>query len=237
MKKALMMPVLAGVLLAAACGEDGPTGEDTTARVRFFNATTGMAGSGGFTANGLFAAGSALAYGQSSQSCATVDAGSTSFGFGAADAGGTALTGAALATLDNQTTTAAGDVTVVAAGPAASPTLFLLDNTFSGPLATNQAAVRFVNLAPQAPLLFNVFIGVLGSGGTMAAPNIAVGAPTGYATVTSGSNPFTILNGHNIVISGNAATLNLAAGTVNTVAIVPGATAGSYQLITIPRCS
>jgi hypothetical protein len=71
----------------------------------------------------------------------------------------------------------------------------------------------------------------------MAAPNIAVGAPTGYATVTSGSNAFTILNGHNIVISGNAATLVLPAGSVNTVAIVPGATAGSYQLVNIPRCS
>jgi len=237
MKKVLIMPVLAAVLVAAACGEDGPTGEDTTASVRFFNATTGMTGSGGFTTDGQFAAGSALAYGQSTQSCATVDAGSASFGFGAADAGGTALSGAALATLDDQTMTAGGDVTVVAAGPAAGPTLFLLDNTFPGPLATNQAAVRFVNLAPEAPLLFNVFLGVLGSGGTMAAPNIAVGAPTGYATVTSGSNAFTILNGHNIVISGNAATLVLPAGSVNTVAIVPGATAGSYQLVNIPRCS
>ena len=238
MKMGSVMPVVAAVLLVAACGEDGgPTDVDTAASVRFFNATTGMTGSGGFTANGQFAAGSALAFGQSTQACSTVEAGSASFGFGAADAGGAALSGDALATLDNQAMTAGEDVTVVAAGPAAGPTLFLLSNNFSGTLASNQAAVRFVNLAPEAPLLFNVFTGVLGSGGTMTAPNIAVGAPTAFDTVTSGSNAFTILNGHNIVIQGSAATLNLPAGTVNTIAIVPGTVAGSYQLVNIPRCS
>jgi hypothetical protein len=79
MKKVLIMPVLAAALIATACGEDGgPTTVDTRARVRFFNATTGMTGSGGFTTNGQFAAGSALAFGQSTQTCSRVDAGSTS---------------------------------------------------------------------------------------------------------------------------------------------------------------
>ncbi len=79
MKSVVVMPLLAAALFAAACGGDGdPTAVDTTARVRFFNATTGMAGSGGFTTNGQFATGSALAFGQSTQACATVNAGSTS---------------------------------------------------------------------------------------------------------------------------------------------------------------
>jgi hypothetical protein len=232
------MPVLVAVLFAAACGEDGgPAAVGPTARVRFFNATTGMTGGGGFTTNGQFATGAALAFGQSTQTCATVDAGSTSFGFGAANAGGTGLSGNALATLGNQSITAGGNFTAVATGPATSPTLFLLDNNFSGSLATNQAAVRFVNLAPGTANPFNVLTGAIGSGPTtVTATNIAVGSPTPFNTVTSGSNAFTILNGHDIAISGSAATLNLQAGTVNTIAIVPDPTSGGFRLINIPRC-
>ena len=237
MSKVLFAPALGALLLAAACGEDGgPTDPDSAASVRFFNATTGMTGEGGFTTNGQFAAGSAVAFGQATQSCSLIAEGATSLGFGAANAGGTGLAGDALATLDDQAMTAGGKFTVVAAGPAASPALFLLDDTYAGSLASNQAAVRFVNLSPEAPLLFNVFTGVLGAGGTMMAPSIEVGAPTAFKAVTSGSNAFTILNGHNVVIEGAAATLTLQAGTVNTVAIVPN-TSGGYQLVTIPRCS
>jgi hypothetical protein len=70
-----------------------------------------------------------------------------------------------------------------------------------------------VNLAPGTGTpanTFVVFTGVLGSGGTLTATNIEVGSPTTFNTVASGSNAFTILNGHNIVISGSAATLQLA---------------------------
>jgi hypothetical protein len=83
---------------------------------------------------------------------------------------------------------------------------------------------------------FVVFTGTLGSGGTLTATNIEVGAPTPFNIVTSGSNAFTILHGHNIVISGSAATLNLQGGTVNTIATVPS-TSGGLQLINLPRCS
>jgi len=237
MKKVLVLPVFVGVLCAAACGGDSdPTSPGPTARVRFFNATTGMTGSGGFTTNGQFATGSALAFGQSTQTCATVSAGSTSFGFGATTSGGTGLSGNALATLNSRSITAGGNYTVVATGSATSPTLFLLDNTISGSLGTNQAAVRFVNLAPGTANPFTVFTGVLGAGGTMIATDIAVGSPTTFNTVTSGSNAFTILNGHDIVISGSAATLNLSGGSVNTLAIVPN-TSDGFQLINLPRCA
>jgi hypothetical protein len=242
MKRVLITPVLAAVLFAAACGEDGDstTGPATgpTADVRFFNATTGMTGSAGFTTNGQFASGSSVASGQSTPSCAKVTVGSTSFGFGAANAGGTALSGNALATLNDQSITAGGNYTVVATGSATSPQLFLLDNNFSGSLGSNQAAVRFVNLAPGAPLPFNVLKGTLGSGPTtVVGTGLAVGAPTTFAAVTSGANAYTVLNGHNTAISGSAATLNLQAGTVSTVAIVRGTAPDSYQLIGIPRCS
>ena len=198
MKKVLNIPLLGAVLFTAACGGgDGPTDIDTTPRVRFFNATTGMTGSGGFTTNGQFATGSALAFGQSTQACATVNAGSTSFGFGAANAGGTGLSGNPLAALNNQSITAGGNYTVVATGSATSPTLFLLDNTISGSLGTNQAAVRFVNLAPGTGTTANTFVvftGTIGAGGTITAIDIAVGSPTTFNTVASGPNAFTILN-------------------------------------------
>jgi hypothetical protein len=237
------MPALTAVLLAAACGEDGgstgvvPTPPGQTASVRFFNATTGMSGSGGFTTNGQFATGSALASGQAMPTCAAVTPGSTSFGFGAANTGGTGLSGNALATLNGQSLPAGGNFTVAATGAATSPTLFLLDNNFPGSLGSNQAAVRFVNLAPGAPLPFNVLKGTLGSGPTtVVEAGLAVGAPTTFAAVTSGANAYTVLNGHNTAISGSAATLNLQAGTVSTVAIVRGTAPDSYQLISIPRC-
>ena len=239
MKRVSVRPVLSALLLAAGCG-DGPTDVDTAASARFFNATADMAGNGGFTANGQFAAGSALAFGQSSGTCSTVAAGATSFGFGAANTAGTGLSGDALATLNDQSIPAAGNFTVVATGSAASPALFLLSNDFSTSLATDQAAVRFVNLAPgtgETANIFNVLTGTIGSGPTtVTATGLAVGAPSAFRTVASGSTAFSILNGHAVAISGSAATLDLQGGSVNTIAIVPEPASGSVQLINIPRC-
>jgi hypothetical protein len=227
------------VLLAAACGEEsGPS--ETEASVRFFNATTDMAGNGGFTANGQFAAGSALAFGQSSQACSTVEAGVASFGFGAANTDGTGLSGDALATLGDQSLTATGNFTVVAAGSAASPALFLVSNDFSAALGSDEAAVRFVNLAPgtdETANIFNVLTGTVGNGSTtVAATGLAAGAPSPFRIVPSGSTAFSLLNGHSVALTGSAATLDLQPGTVNTIAIVPDPASGSFQLIEVPRC-
>lgn len=241
MKQVRAMPALAMVLLAAACGGDGPTDVDTAASVRFFNATTDMAGSGAFTTNGQFASGSALAFGQSTQACSTVEAGATSFGFGAANAAGTGLGGDALATLSDQSITEAGNFTVAATGSAASPAVFVLSNDFSAStLASTQAAVRFVNLAPgtgENPNIFNVLTGDIGSGPTAVfATQLAAGAPSAFRAVASGSSAYSILLGHSVAVTGSAATLDLQAGTVNTIAIVPDPASGSFQLINIPRC-
>lgn len=239
MKRVRVLPVVAIVLLAAACGgESGPS--DTAASVRFFNATTDMAGSGAFTANGQFASGSALALGQASSACSEVEAGATSFGFGASNESGTGLSGGELATLSGQSLTAADNVTVVATGSAASPELFLLSNNFSDALASNQAAVRFVNLAPgtgETANLFNVLTGTIGSGPTdVFEIGLEVGDASAFKTVASGSSPYSILIGHSVAVSGSGATLDLQPGSVNTVAIVPDPASGGYQLVNIPRC-
>jgi hypothetical protein len=238
MKRVLIMPVLAAVLCAAACGGDGPTGVDTTPRVRFFNATTGMTGSGGFTTNGQFATGSALPFGQMTQTCATVDAGATSFGFGAANTGGTGLSGAAISTLNNQSIKEGGNYTMVAAGSAASPQLYLLDNDFSSTLSSNQAAVRFVNLAPGPAALPNIFYVFTSwppvESSALFEASLLVGSPSAFRTVASGSTSFTTIIGHQMeTVNTNSVTLQ--AGTVNTIAIVPNPS-GGHQLITIPRC-
>ena len=103
MKKVLIMPVLAAALFAVACGEDGPTAVDTRPSVRFFNAVWNAPDGIGFTTNGQFATGSALAYGQSTPTCTTLSAGNTTFGIGLANPDGTGLSSDALATLNNQT--------------------------------------------------------------------------------------------------------------------------------------
>jgi hypothetical protein len=60
MNKVVIMPALAALLFATACGgTDGPTTLDTRVSVRFVSMTTGMSGNGGFTANAQFVAGSA----------------------------------------------------------------------------------------------------------------------------------------------------------------------------------
>jgi hypothetical protein len=237
MRSFRILPVVAGVLFAAACG-GGATAVDTTAKVRFFNATTGMSGSGGFTANGQFVAGSALAFGQSSQTCATVDQGTMSIAFGAANAGGTALTGNALATLNGQTLAGGGNYTMVATGSAASPQLYLVDNNYSGPIGSGQAVARFLNLAPgpnSLPYIFYAFSSWPPSqDGALFAGSLLVGAPSAFKTAASGPSTVYTIIGHDMETLDNHP-VNLQAGTVNTLAIVPNAS-GRFQVINVPRC-
>jgi hypothetical protein len=238
MKKVLMMPVLAAVVFAGACKDSDPIAVDTSAKVRFFNAVWNAADGIGFTTNGQFAAGSALAYSQSSQACTSVDAGNTSFAIGLPNSGGTGLSSAALATLNNQTIAAGGNYTVLAGGNVIHPSVVLLDNSVSANLGTNQAAVRFVNLAASAEFPFTVLKGTVGSGATtVVQSDIAFRAASPFSTVTSGSNAFTIMYNHEPVISGNGATLNLQGGTVNTVVIVRDPATNTFQLRSVPSCS
>ncbi len=238
MNRALSMPVLAVALFATACGEsDGPTAVATPARVRFFNAVWNAPDGVGFTANAQFAAGSALAYGQATQGCLSLDAGNTAFAVGIANASGTALNSNALATLSNQTIANGGNYTVLAGGNAGHPSVVLLDNRLSETLGANQAAVRFVNLAASSEFPFTVLRGTAGSGTTtVVQSNLAFRAATPFSTVASGSNVYTIVYDNNPVISGSAATLNLQGGTVNTVVIVRNLS-GNFQLINVPSCS
>lgn len=235
MKRFVLMPFVAALLLFAGCDGD-PTGSETSASVRFLHATAGMTGKAGFTANRSFVNGSALSFGQATPGCSTVAAGPTSFGFGVANSAGTGVTNS-VAALNGQTLTAGGHYTLMASGSEAAATLFLLEDGFSGELGSTQAAIRFVNLVSTPGNPVNLLKGNLQSGGTqVVATNLTVGSPTAFATVASGSTEYTVLRGHDIVASGNEATFNLQAGTVTTVAIV-SADSGGVQLISLPRCS
>jgi hypothetical protein len=241
MKKVSIMPVLAVVLLAAACGGDGPTEVAGPPKVRFFNAVWATQDNSGFTANNQFVAGSSLGYLQSTQTCSTLSAGNTSFGMGLANASGTALNSSTFATLDNQTITTGGDYTVLAGGNVIHPSVVLLDNRFSGTLGANQAAVRFVNLAGGSEGPMDVFKGTAGSGSTtVVQANMGFRDATGFSIVTSGANAYTITynNISQPLITGADATLNLQAGTVNTIVISRlSPPNGNFKLINVPGCS
>jgi hypothetical protein len=232
MKKLVIMPVLAAMLVVAACGDSDPTDVATPARVRYFNVVWNAPDGIGFTTNNQFATGSALKYGESTQTCSTLNGGNTTFGIGIANAGGTALNGPTIVTLNNQTITDGGNYTVLAGGNVIHPSVVLLDNRLSGTLGTNQAAVRFVNLAASSEFPFDVLQGT-----TMVQTNLAFRGATPFNTVTSGSNAYTIRADNQTVISGNDAMLNLQAGTVNTVVIVRDVATNNFRLINVPSCS
>jgi hypothetical protein len=238
-KKYLIRPVLAAALFVAACG-DGTTDVDVdpTPSVRFFNAVWNAPDGIGLMANGQFAAGSAVGYGQSAQSCAKLSAGNTEFGIGLASPGGTGLSSAALASLSNQFIPEGGNYTVLAGGNVIHPSVILLDNKVLAELGNNQAAVRFVNLAASAEFPFSVLKGTAGVGTpTVVQNDITFRGATPFSNVTSGSNAYTIVNNGQAVISGNDATLNLQAGTVNTVVIVRDPATNNFQLRTVQSCS
>ena len=241
MKKLLIMPVLAAALFAAACDGDGGTDVDTRPSVRFFNAVWNAPDGIGFTTNDQFATGSALGYGQSTQTCSTLEAGSTTFGIGLANASGTALNSTTFVTLANQTITDGGNYTVLSGGNVIHPSVVLLDNRFSGTLGASQAAVRFVNLAAGSEGPLDVLRGAAGSGSTTAVQtNMGFRDATPFAIVTSGSNAYTIryTNTSQPLISGSDATLDLQAGTVNTIVISRlDPPSGNFRLINVPSCS
>jgi hypothetical protein len=179
-----------------------------------------------------------LTTGTVTQACSKVDAGSTSLGFGAANAEGTGLSGNPLMVSDNQPIEAGGNYTVVAAGPAASPTIYLFSNASTLQLASNQAAVRFANLAsPTGTTTYNYvfYLGGIGASTPLAIqPPFAT--PTAYEAVWSGDKKFSVLEipGHSIIVENMPVTF--AGGSANTMAVVPKAT-GGVQLIHIPSCS
>jgi hypothetical protein len=239
MKTAHIMPVLVAALLAAACGgDDGPTEVDNRASIRFVNATTGS-GSGGFTANGQFVTGSAVGTGQATQTCSKVDPGTLIFGFGAANSGGTGLSGNPVVSSNNETIAAGGKYTVVATGSAANPSLFVFGNTLSSELTANQAGLRFANFAANtgtAVYNYVFYRGAIAGGASPLALNVPFGGISTFSIVPSGSTSFSVLQvpGHNIIFDGTISA-TLAGGSVNTMALVRNAS-GDLQLLHLPRC-
>lgn len=207
------------------------------ASLRFVNLTTGMSGSGGFTANGQFITGSALASGQGTQACTQLDPGKSFFAFGAANATGSALSGNALAALNDETISAGGDYTMVAAGPATSPTLLLLVNNFSGTLGSGSAAVRFVSFAPLTEgTVFNYvfYLGDIGASAPLAL-NMPFGIQSAYSIVPSGTSKFSALRTPGATTVDPGITITLQPASANTIALVPNGS-GGLQLSRLPRC-
>lgn len=238
MKKGLILPVLALALFTGACEEDeDTTGPDTQASVRFVNAIGGVTGNLALTADGAMI-GSALGFGAMGTQCARVSSGSATLAFGAANSGGTGISGTALST-QTQNFVAGGNYTVIATGTAASPSFVVLNNNaFTGTVGTNQTAVRFLNLVPTlsgGTSTFNVFTGT--GTGTEQATNLTFGSTSNFATLASGSTTLSFRDAQGNTIFTNAGTgLNLQGGTVNTVAILPNATGTGYQLVNITAC-
>jgi hypothetical protein len=150
------------------------------------------------------------------------------------------LNSSTFVTLDNQTITDGGNYTVLAGGNVIHPSVVLLDNRFSGTLGANQAAVRFVNLAGGSEGPLDVLKGTAGSGSTtVVQANMGFRDATPFSTVTSGSNAYTVRYNNNSqpLISGSDATLNLQAGTVNTIVISRlNPPSGDFRLINLPTC-
>jgi hypothetical protein len=238
MKKGLILPVLALALVAGACEEDeDTTGVNTQTSIRFVNAISGVSGNLALTANGTMV-GSALGFGSAAAQCTRINSGSTTLAFGTANTGGTGISGTALETM-TQNLTAGGNVTIVATGTAADPQFLVFNNT-STTVPSGQTAVRFVNLTPAltggASSTFNVFTGTTTTGTPLASSVAFASQPTSFANITPGSTTFTFTNSAGNTIFTNSTGLNLTAGTVNTVALVPNATGTGFQLINLTAC-
>jgi hypothetical protein len=235
-----LMPALAAVVFAA-CAGDGTTAIDTTAKVRFFNAVWSAQDNIGFTANNEFVAGTSLGYLQSTPSCSSLNSGNTSLAIGLANTSGTGLNSDPFVMLTNQNIAEGGNYTVLAGGNVNHPSVVLLNNSFSGTLGANQAAIRFVNLAGGSAGPIDVLKGTAESGSTsVVQANMGFRDATPFSTVASGANPYTIkYNGANdVLLSGSDGTLNLQAGTINTIVVSRlNPPDGNFKLINLPSCS
>ena len=231
-----VIPVLALAALGMAACDDGDTTEPReTASVRFVNAVSGASGNLILTANDD-AVGSALAFGSFSNACALVDAGDDiDLAFGTANTGGTGIA----STLGTSTVDLAtgGNFTIVAAGTAANPQLFVLNNTTTAPTGSN-AALRFISTVPGTDA-FDVF---LSSNGTTLTTPIATnltfgGTGSGFVTLPAGTGTLVFTDaGTTDVALTVPSTTTLTAGQVGTVLLAPNAAGTGFQTINLSGC-
>ena len=173
------------------------------------------------------------------QTCSKIDPGTTVFGFGAANSGGTGLSGNPIVTSNNEVIVAGGSYTVVATGSAASPSLFVFANTLSADLGANQAGLRFANFAPNAGTTVYNYVFYRGSIAGETSPlalNVPFGGISTFSIVPTGATTFSVLQvpGHTIIMDGTSSA-TLQGGSVSTMALVRNAS-GDLQLLHLPRC-
>jgi len=234
-----LVPVLAlAVFGFAACddGDDGTGPNTTTADIRFVNLIPDASGNLLLTANNT-AVGSALAFGSASGTCVAVPTGNAvNLAFGTANSGGTGISGTALATSTANLTTD-GNFTVVAAGTAANPQIFFLNNTTTAPTGTN-AALRFISTVTSGS--FDVFLS--SDGTTLTTPiatSVAFGsAGSGFVTIPAGTGTlvFTEAGTQNVSFTMPSST-TLTAGQIGTVVLAPGAGGTGFQTLMLNACS
>lgn len=221
------MAMTAACLAFTACSSDNGTGTSDKATVRFVNATTGGTGSLGLTTNSG-AQGSAVAY-QNYGGCQTITPGSTNFSV--ASAGSSTVAGS----LPNQTLTAGSRYTLLASGSAASPTLTLMNDTYTTP-ASGRARLRVFNATASLP--FDVYVGTPGASlGTANASNVAVNSSPSFLDVPSGATAVNVTGVGTQTILGTSSSYTLGSGSVNTLVVTPSATLGGmYTSFIVPEC-
>jgi hypothetical protein len=235
----LIGPVLGLALLASNCETGGDlTGPDNQVSVRVVNAVGGVTGDLAVTANGRVI-GTVLGYGAMGAECAPISAGRINLAFGPATADSTAIAGAALST-QSLTFAPGGSFTIVATGTAASAGFVVLNNAaFTGSIGSGQAAVRFVNLVPTlsgGASSFDVFAGTTPPT-QQTADDLAFRSASPFSMLTAGATTLEFRDAaDNLIFTNAGAELDLQAGSVNVVAILPDSLATGYELINITPC-
>lgn len=231
-----VFPVLVFAALgAAACEDKDTTGPTETTDVRFVNAIADASGNLILTANNN-AVGSSLGFGQFSSQCVAVNSGNAiNLAFGTANTGGTGIA----STLGTATAnfTSGGDFTVIAAGTAANPQLFVINNATTTPTGSN-AALRFLS-AIQGSDAFDVFLS--SDGTTLTTPiasNLTFGATgSGFVTVPAGTGTLVFTEAGTTDIAFTVpSSMTLTAGQVRTVLLAPDAEGTGFSTVTLAGC-
>lgn len=226
----LVVPCLALSVVFAACeNKEDTTGVNTQARVRFVNAISGVTSNLALTANGSMV-GSSQPFGQFGTTCTTLNSGSTTFAFGAANTGGTGIS-SSLATTTFPLTSG-GSFVVIGTGTAASPQLLVLPSTSTTNAATGTANVRFVNATGNSALdVFATSGGTVGTTPTMS--NLGTYAAGSFTNISTANNTLVFRNAGTSTTAYTATGLNFQSGGNYTVLLLPSATGTGYQVVTV----
>ena len=235
--RAVLAVVAMATLGLAACddvdGVDNPPPPRVS--IRFVNMIVDAQGNVLLTANST-RIGSALAFGTAATTCPSIEPGTTSLAFGAANASGTAIANS-FGTLTHEFTEA-GDFTVIATGIAASSQLLIFNDEPVPMPAAGNAAVRFLNAVPGTAV-YDVY--ATAPGAILETPvvtNLTFGTTANaFVELPLGSTQITFTTaGTKTVVLALPALLTLVAGDATNVMLAPRAGLPGFQALTVTRC-